>query len=127
MVERKSGFLAIGQLDRCGAAETTARLQLLIDAQPHPVRTLTLDIGTEFQAYEQLEAMVDTVCYFATAHHAWERGSNETVNGPFRQFLKKGVSMEHLTQRDCQNIANQLNRRRRQRLGFKTPEEVNAA
>jgi IS30 family transposase len=126
MVERKSGFLAIGQLDRCGAAETTARLTQLIAAQPHPVRTLTLDNGTEFHGYKQLEAMVDTVCYFATPHHAWERGSNENVNGLVRQFLKKGVSMEHLTQRDCQRIADKLNRRPRKRLGFRTPEEVYA-
>lgn len=127
MVERKSGFLAIGQLDRCGAPETTARLKQLIDAQPHQVRTLTLDNGTEFHGYKQLEAMVDTVCYFATPHHSWERGSNENANGLIRQYLKKGVSMEHLTQRDCQRIADKLNRRPRKRLGFKTPEEVYAA
>jgi len=126
MVERKSGFLAIGQLDRCGATETTARLKQLIDAQPHRVHTLTLDNGTEFHGYKQLEAMVDTVCYFATPHHAWERGSNENVNGLIRQSLKKGVSMEHLTQRDCQRIADKLNRRPRKRLGFRTPEEVYA-
>ena len=126
MVERKSGFVAIGQLDRCGATETTARLKQLIDAQPHRVHTLTLDNGTEFHGYQQLEAMVDTVCYFATPHHAWERGSNENVNGLIRQTLKKGVSMEHLTQRDCQQIADKLNRRPRKRLGFRTPEEVYA-
>ena len=127
MVERKSGFLAIGQLDRCGAPETTARLRQLIGAQPQPVRTLTLDNGTEFHAYKQLEAMTDTVCYFATPHHSWERGSNENANGLIRQYLKKGVSMEHLTQRDCELIADKLNRRPRKRLGFRTPEEVYAS
>jgi IS30 family transposase len=127
LVERKSGFLAIGQLARCGAPEVTARLRQLIDAQPRAVRTLTLDNGTEFHSYKQLEAMVDTVCYFATPHHSWERGSNENANGLIRQYLKKGVSMEHLTQRDCQRIADKLNRRPRKRLGFKTPEEVYAA
>ena len=107
---------------RCGAPETTARLKQLIDVQPHHVRTLTLDNGTEFHAHKQLEAMVDTVCYFATPHHSWERGSNENANGLIRQYLKKGVSMEHLTQRDCQRIADKLNHRPRKRLGFKTPE-----
>ena len=127
LVERKSGFLAIGQLARCGAPEVTARLRQLIDAQPRPVRTLTLDNGTEFHSYKQLEAVVDTTCYFATPHHSWERGSNENANGLIRQYLKRGASMEHLTQRDCQRIADQLNRRPRKRLGFKTPEEVYAA
>ena len=49
------------------------------------------------------------------------------MNGLIRQFLKQGVSMEHVTQHDCQRIADQLNRRPRKRLGFKTPEEVCAA
>lgn len=126
MVERKLGFVAIGQLDRCGATETTARLKQLIDAQPHRVRALTLDNGTVFHGYRQLEAMVDTVCYFATPYHAWERGSNENVNGLIRQTPKKGVSIEHLTQRDFQRIADKLNPRPRKRLGFRTPEEVYA-
>jgi IS30 family transposase len=127
LVERKSGFLAIGQLDCCGAPEVTARLKQIIDAQPRPVRTLTLDNGTEFHSYKKLEAVVDTTCYFATPHHSWERGSNENTNGLIRQYLKKGTSMEHLTQRNCQRIADKLNRRPRKRLGFRTPEEVYAA
>jgi IS30 family transposase len=32
--------------------------------------------------------------------------------------------MEHLTQRDCQRIADRLNRRPRKRLAYRTPEEV---
>ena len=95
--------------------------------QPRPVRTLTLDNGTEFHSYEQLEAMVATKCYFATPHHSWERGSNENANGLIRQYLPKRRSMADLTQRECQRIADKLNRRPRKRLGFRTPEEVYAA
>lgn len=127
LVERKSGFLAIGQLSSKQASEVNARLRQLIDAQPRPVRTLTLDNGTEFHSYQQLETVVDTKCYFATPHHSWERGSNENANGLIRQYLKKRVSMQDVTQLDCQRIADKLNRRPRKRLGFKTPEEVYAA
>ena len=127
LVERKSGFVAIGLLAHRTAANTNARLQQLIEAQPRPVRTLTLDNGTEFHSYRQLEAVVSTKCYFATPHHSWERGSNENINGLFRQYAPKRTSMEHLTQRDCQRIADKLNRRPRKRLGFRTPEEVYAA
>lgn len=127
MVERRSGFVAIGQLDSRQAADVTARMQQLIEAQPRPVHTLTLDNGTEFHSYKQLEAATNTTCYFATPHHSWERGSNENANGLMRQYWRKGVSMAHLTQRDCQRIADKLNRRPRKRLGFRTPEEVYAA
>lgn len=124
LVERKSGFTAIGVLARRAAPEVNARLRQLITAQPRRVRTLTLDNGTEFHSYKALEEFVPTKCYFATPHHSWERGTNENTNGLIRQYLKKRVSMEHLTQRDCQRIADRLNRRPRKRLGFRTPEEV---
>jgi IS30 family transposase len=127
LVERKSGFTAIGLLRKRAAPEVNARLQQLIAVQPRPVRTLTLDNGTEFHSYKALEAMVPTRCYFATPHHSWERGTNENTNGLIRQYLTKGASMEHLTQQDCQRIADQLNRRPRKRLGFRTPEEIYAA
>lgn len=126
LVERKSGFVAIGQLDSRQAVDVTARMRQLIEAQPRPVRTLTLDNGTEFHSYKLLEAATGTTCYFATPHHSWERGSNENANGLIRQTLKKGVSMAHLTQAECQRIADKLNRRPRKRFGFRTPEEVYA-
>lgn len=124
MVERKSGFTAIGRLRRRAAAEVNARLRRLVAAQPRPVRSITVDNGTEFHSYRTLETRIEAKFYFATPHHAWERGTNENTNGLIRQYLPKRTSLEHLTQRDCQRIADTLNRRPRKRLGFKTPQEV---
>ncbi|SRR5713101_1272762 len=64
--------------------------------------------------------------YFATPHHAWERGTNENTNGLVRQYLPKRQSMAHLTQHECHRIAAKLNRRPRKRLGYRTPEECYA-
>jgi len=127
LVERQSGFVAIGPLGRRGAPEVTARLRPLIEAQSRPVRTRTLDNGTEFHSEKQLEAVTDATCDSAPPHHSWARGSNENANGLIRQSLKKRVSMAHLTQPECQRIADKLNRRPRKRLGFRTPEEVYAS
>jgi len=121
LVERKSGFLAIGQLDSRQTSARHARLRQLINAQPRPVRTITLDNGTEFHA-EKLEAVVAAKCHFATPHHSWERGSNENSNGLIRQYLPTHRSITRLTQHKCQRIAHKLNRRPRKRLGFRTPE-----
>lgn len=126
LVERRSGFTAIGLLARRAAPEVNARMRQLIAVQPRPVRTITLDNGTEFHSYKRLEQLVSAHCYFATPHHSWERGTNENTNGLIRQYLKKGTSMEHLTQHDCQRIADRLNSRPRKRLAFRTPQEVYA-
>jgi IS30 family transposase len=118
--------LAITVAHSLPSATVIAALKAVLTMRGQPTR-LPLDYGTEFHSYEKLEAVVDTKCYFATPHHSWERGSNENVNGLFRQYVPKRTSMEHLTQRGRQRIADKLNRRPRKRLGFKTPEEVYAA
>ena len=123
LVERKSGFVAIGKLRQRTGAEVNRRAQQLIAAQPRPVHTITVDNGTEFHSYKALEQRVTTRVYFATPHHAWERGTNENTNGLIRQYLPKRVSMAHLTQQHCNRIATKLNRRPRKRLGYRTPEE----
>lgn len=123
LVERKSGFVAVGKLARRTGAHVNNRAQALIGAQPRPVRTITVDNGTEFHSYAALEQRVATRFYFATPHHAWERGTNENTNGLLRQYLPKGASMADLTQRDWNRIAAKLNHRPRKRLGFRTPEE----
>ena len=126
MVERKSGYLLLGQLDQRLSAAVNQRARHLIAAQPHPVRTITVDNGTEFHEYAQLERATGTCFYFATPHHAWERGTNENTNGLIRQYLPKRQSMAHLTQHDCKRIAMKLNRRPRKRLNYRTPEQCYA-
>src|SRR5216683_3677494 len=126
LVERKSGYLLLGQLRQRISAAVNARAHQLIAAQPHPVRTITVDNGTEFHEYARLERATAARFYFATPHHAWERGTNENTNGLVRQYLPKRQSMAHLTQHDCNRIAAKLNRRPRKRLGYRTPEECYA-
>jgi transposase, IS30 family len=123
LVERKTGYLLLGQLRQRLSAAVNQRARQLIAAQPHAVRTITVDNGTEFHEYARLERATGTTFYFATPHHAWERGTNENTNGLIRQYLPKRQSMAHLTQHECNRIAAKLNRRPRKRLGFRTPEE----
>jgi IS30 family transposase len=123
MVERKTGYVAIGKLQRRTAPFCNARARHLVNAQPRPVRTITVDNGTEFHSYRALERHIGARLYFANPHHSWERGTNENTNGLIRQYLPKRQSMAHLTQHDCNRIAAKLNQRPRKRLGYRTPEE----
>jgi IS30 family transposase len=123
LVERATGFLLIGKLARHCAADANARLIELIARHEGRVSTITADNGTEFHSYAKVEEATGVAFYFATPHHAWERGTNENTNGLIRQYLPKGRSMAHITQADCDEIAARLNSRPRKRLGFRTPEE----
>jgi IS30 family transposase len=123
-VERKSGVVRIGPLPRATVEHTNARTIELLSNEPHRVRTLTSDNGAEFHGYKQLEQALRATVYFATPHHAWERGTNENTNGLLRQYLPKGTPLGELTPRQCNAIAAKLNHRPRRRLRYRTPHEV---
>ena len=82
------------------------------------------DAFCEFHGYEDVELSHGVLFYFAPPHHSWERGSNENANGLIRQYLPKGTCMEHLTQGDCDRIAEKLNARPRKRYNYRTPGEL---
>jgi IS30 family transposase len=124
VVERKSGLVRIGKIPRVGAQETLQRTTSILRHEPHPIRTITADNGTEFHMYKALERRLRTKVYFATPHHAWERATNENTNGLLRQYLPKRTCLKALTQHQCNLIADRLNNRPRLRLGFRTPNEV---
>jgi IS30 family transposase len=115
--------VVLGKLRKRTAAEVNQRAVRLIRRQPRLVRTITADNGTEFHSYAVIERATAARFYFATPHHAWERGTSENTNGLLRQYLPKRTSMAHLTQHDCNRIAAKLNRRPRKRLSYRTPEE----
>jgi IS30 family transposase len=124
VVERKTGLVRIGPIPRATKELTLERTVQLLWAERQWVKTITADNGTEFHNYRELENLLDTQVYFATPHHAWERGTNENTNGLIRQYLPKGTNLSRITQRQCDRIAEHLNNRPRLRLGFQTPNEA---
>lgn len=124
IVERRSGLVRIGKLKRITKEQTEKRTIGLLSSEKERVKTITSDNGGEFHGYRRIERALDTKVYFATPHHAWERGTNENTNGLIRQYLPKGMALDDLTQSACTRIAKTLNNRPRKRLGYKTPNEV---
>lgn len=124
VVERKSGLVHIGRLNSVGADDTLWRTLELMAPESWRVHTITADNGSEFHMYRQLELKLGCQVYFATPHHAWERGSNENANGLIRQYFPKGKHLENTSQTECEHIAWKLNNRPRKRHGYATPHEV---
>jgi IS30 family transposase len=125
MNERVSGVVLIAKARNRTMTEanriTSERLGLL----PHALRqTLTRDRGPENLGYEELERTLHIRCFFAHAYHAWERGSNENVNGLIRRFFPKGTDFRTVTTTEIRRVEYLLNTRPRKRLGWKTPYQV---
>lgn len=124
LVDRKTGYVFIGKLrERTTSAANRCAIRLLRTAHRR-THTITVDNGTEFHAYKEIEESAGVLIYFATPHHSWERGTCENTNGLIRQYLPKRKSMAHITQRDCDRIAHQLNNRPRKRLNYRKPVEL---
>jgi transposase, IS30 family len=124
LVERTSGLAIIKKLNSRTTTEVNRAATEAIKEHEANFRTLTLDNGTEFHGYKELEDKLSIKCYFATPYHSWERGSNENLNGLIRQYLPKGVCMREVTQGYCDAVRLRLNSRPRKRLGYRTPQAV---
>ena len=127
MVERATGYVLIRKLHARTKEQTTPALKHAIRSMRRCFKTVTLDNGTEFHGYEEVEKATKVEFYFATPYHSWERGINENTNGLIRQYIPKGTDLKDLTQAECNWIAKELNTRPRKRLDYRTPLEVLSA
>ncbi len=124
LVERTSRYLRLRRPAGKGSlagqvAKTTARALRRL-----PIRSLTLDNGTEFARFRQISQALACRVYFTHPHSPWERGTCENTIGLLRQYIPKGTSGVHLTTAQIHAIEHKLNQRPRKCLGFKTPAEV---
>jgi transposase, IS30 family len=126
-VERATGYAVIGKLESCTMEALVARVTPLLQDQPHPVRTITTDNGSEMTGYRYLEQALGCRVYFTQPYSAWQRGSIEHLNGLIRRVYPKRTDFTRITQWDCTRLARQLNQRPRKRLNYQTPEERYAA
>ena len=62
--------------------------------------------------------------YFCDPRSPWQRGSNENTNGLLRQYLPRNSRLRDPTQIELDAIANELNGRPRQTLGWMTPSQT---
>jgi IS30 family transposase len=125
MVDRKSRFTLIGKAKDKSAATINTVITSLLERLPQCLpRTTTLDNGTEFSGFKQLEQNLNMAIYFAHPYSPWERGTNEQTNGLLRMFLPKGTDFRYVSDVQLARIETMLNNRPRKCLNYRTPAEV---
>jgi IS30 family transposase len=91
------------------------------------VESLTLDRGSEFAKFSEIEQNHDTTVYFADPHSPWQRPSNENINGLLRFFFPKGTDFTAVSQTHFQYVISIINERPRKCLGWLSPLEFISA
>lgn len=126
LVERSTRFVMLVALPNGHRADLVAEaLAAKITTLPAALtRTLTWDQGHEMAAHAKFTQATGVDVYFCDPKSPWQRGSNENTNGLLRQYLPRSLNFRTLSQSDFDDIADELNGRPRQTLGFKTPSQA---
>lgn len=128
LVERKSRFAMLIRLRARDSESVVNALIRRVRYLPKGLmQSLTWDRGLEMANHRNFTVATDVQVYFCDPRSPWQRGSNENTNGLLRQYFPKGMDLSNVTQRQLDIVANKLNTRPRETLGWKTPAQVFAA
>jgi IS30 family transposase len=126
VVERRSRCLLLLHLPDGRTAEHVRRaLAERMTTLPEQLRrTLTWDQGKEMAEHVRFRIDTGIPVYFCDPHSPWQRPTSENTNGLLRQYFPKGTDLTTNSQADLDAVAQELNGRPRQTLGWMTPSEV---
>lgn len=124
LTERKTRFALLQKVDNRTAEEVSKAIIDLLQPLSDHVHTITADNGKEFADHQNISKTLKSAFYFAHPFSAWERGSNENMNGLVRQYIPKSCDFSSLSDTDLQWIMYRLNHRPRKCLDFRSPFEV---
>ena len=128
LVERRSRYVHLVKVQGKDTASVVSALIREVQRLPKGLMaSLTWDRGMEMAQHQLFSVVTDVQVYFCDPRSPWQRGSNENTNGLLRQYFPHGTDLRPFTQRQLDKVAQQLNTRPRQTLGFKTPAAVLAA
>ena len=122
LVERKTRFLCAGFVRSRDAGETAAKIRELLDGLP--VHSLSLDNGSEFADFRNLEKSLGAPVYFAEPHKPWQRGTNENTNDILRFFFPKGFNFLSVTDSQIAAVVDLINHRPRKCLDWCSPSDA---
>lgn len=122
LADRRSG-LAAGGLAPARTKRDVADVEIAA-LSGRPAHTVTPDRGKEFADWARVSEATGAEFYLCAAHHPWEKGCVENLNGLLREYFPKGSDLSLVTDEDVQRAYDELNHRPRRRLGWRTPWEV---
>lgn len=125
LVERTTRLVILARMDGTTATAASVAFSDKLNDVPRALRlSMTYDQGREMTRHAEITQKTGTAIYFADPHSPWQRGSNENTNGLLRQYFPKGTDLSVYSQEELDAVADELNERPRQTLGWRPPLEV---
>lgn len=122
LVDRKTRYLRMTRIPCRQTSLTLAAIARML--KDMPVKSVSLDNGSEFADFRFLEKELNTLVYFAQPHKPWQRGTNENTNDMIRFFFPKGSDFLSLDDDEIARVEALINARPRKCLGWLSPAEV---
>jgi IS30 family transposase len=84
------------------------------------IKSITFDNGIENTHHQS----IGVPTYFCDPYSSWQKGAVENVNKMIRRYVPKGTDLCTVSQADLDFIADRINKKPRQVLGFRSAYEV---
>jgi IS30 family transposase len=124
LTERKSRLTLVCKVERKTAEAVAAAVVTSLMPWKAQTHTLTSDNGKEFALHQIIAMLIEADYFFAHPYAAWERGTNENMNGLLRQYFPKKRDLETVSDDEIESVMCNLNNRPRKILAYNTPFEV---
>jgi len=101
------------------------QLEAIFDELPLGLRkSLTWDQGSEMCQHHSIAAATQMPVFFCHKGRPWQRPSNEHTNGLLRNYFPKGTDLSVHSTDDLARVSDELNRRPRKTMGWRTPKSL---
>ena len=125
LAERKTRYyIAVKIPNRRAETMGNAIVSVLSAFPPQLVKTITCDRGTEFANWRNMEERLHCDVYFTDPYCAWQKGTNENLNGLLREFYSKGRNLSRVAPATLKRNLALINARPRKVLNFHSAQEL---
>lgn len=125
MVDMSTGFLvAMSCKNKKMDTVSDAIKRAFINVSSNLIKTITLDRGSEFSAYEEVQDDLNCKVFFCHPQTPNERALNEQTNGLLRQFYPKRKRSDFADPERLAWAVNLINNRPRKKFDYRTTWEV---
>ena len=107
-------------------ADTMAKaiISALSELPDAAVKTITCDRGAEFANWQTIEKELNCSIYFADPYCAWQKGTNENLNGLLREFYPKGRNLSRVSPATLKKNLALINARPKKVLHYQKPMDL---